>query len=97
MITATDTPQACLCFNLRKAARAVTQFYDAALEPAGLLLKTDAAIHAGISGGACVDARGRLVGIPTSSIADANAAGGLGLVTPLDLVPQEWRERFGWQ
>ena len=36
MSAATETPQACLCFNLRKAARAVTQFYDAALEPAGL-------------------------------------------------------------
>ncbi len=36
MNAATDTPQACLCFNLRKAARAVTQLYDAALEPAGL-------------------------------------------------------------
>ena len=36
MSTATETPQACLCFNLRKAARAVTQLYDAALEPAGL-------------------------------------------------------------
>ena len=36
MNAAADTPQACLCFNLRKAARAVTQLYDAALEPAGL-------------------------------------------------------------
>ena len=36
MSATTDTPQACLCFNLRKAARAVTQRYDAALEPAGL-------------------------------------------------------------
>ncbi len=36
MSATTDTPQACLCFNLRKAARAVTQLYDAALEPAGL-------------------------------------------------------------
>jgi len=36
MSAPTDTPQACLCFNLRKAARAVTQLYDAALEPAGL-------------------------------------------------------------
>ena len=26
----------CVCFNLRKAARAVTQLYDAALEPSGL-------------------------------------------------------------
>lgn len=27
---------ACTCFNLRRATRAVTQFYDAALDPAGL-------------------------------------------------------------
>ena len=26
----------CLCFNLRKAARALTQTYDAALKPAGV-------------------------------------------------------------
>ncbi len=26
----------CACFNLRKAARAVTQLYDAALEPSGV-------------------------------------------------------------
>ena len=29
--------QACACFNLRKAARAVTQLYDDALKPAGVL------------------------------------------------------------
>jgi DNA-binding MarR family transcriptional regulator len=28
--------QLCVCFNLRKAVRAVTQFYDAMLEPTGL-------------------------------------------------------------
>ncbi len=28
--------RACVCFNFRKAARAVTQLYDAALEPSGL-------------------------------------------------------------
>lgn len=27
---------ACTCFNLRRASRAVSQFYDAALDPAGL-------------------------------------------------------------
>ena len=27
---------ACTCFNLRKAARATTQLYDAALAPTGL-------------------------------------------------------------
>ena len=29
-------PENCTCFNLRKAARAVTQVYDAALQPVGL-------------------------------------------------------------
>ena len=29
-------PANCLCFNLRKAARALTQTYDAALKPAGI-------------------------------------------------------------
>ena len=29
-------PSNCLCFNLRKAARALTQTYDAALKPAGI-------------------------------------------------------------
>jgi DNA-binding MarR family transcriptional regulator len=28
--------RSCVCFNLRKAARAVTQLYEAALEPTGL-------------------------------------------------------------
>ena len=30
------TPVNCTCFNLRKAARAVTQMYDEALKPCGL-------------------------------------------------------------
>ena len=30
------TPANCTCFNLRKAARAVTQMYDDALKPSGL-------------------------------------------------------------
>ena len=30
------TPATCTCFNLRKAARAVTQMYDEALQPSGL-------------------------------------------------------------
>ncbi len=31
-----DGPSCCACFNLRKATRAVTQLYDAALAPSGL-------------------------------------------------------------
>ncbi|MBI5445035.1 MAG: winged helix-turn-helix transcriptional regulator [Deltaproteobacteria bacterium] len=33
-----DIGRSCACYNIRKAARAVTQFYDAALRPSGLRL-----------------------------------------------------------
>lgn len=59
----------------------------------GRLLKTDAAIHAGVSGGACLDAAGALVGLPSSSLADANQAGGLGFVIPLERWPSAWTAR----
>ncbi len=38
----------CICFNLRKAARAVTQAYDAGLEPSGLRV-TQFSILVGLS------------------------------------------------
>ena len=53
-------------------------------------------MHSGVSGGACLDAQGRLVGVPSSSLTDANLAGGLGFVQPLELVPAAWRELAGW-
>ena len=31
-----ESAEACACFNFRKASRAITQFYDAALRPSGL-------------------------------------------------------------
>jgi S1-C subfamily serine protease len=64
-------------------------------EPEGVIYKTDAAVHAGVSGGACVDPEGRLAGLPVASIADANAAGGLGFVIPIDRIPDEWRALIG--
>ena len=33
---AVQAAQACACLNLRKAARAITQVYDAAIEPSGM-------------------------------------------------------------
>lgn len=66
-----------------------------AREREGLVLKTDAAIHSGISGGAVLDERGRLVAVPCSSISDANLAGGIGFALPLELLPAEWRTRIG--
>jgi len=34
--TALEMGKSCTCFNLRKAARRITSFYDAALKPSGL-------------------------------------------------------------
>lgn len=31
-----DTPKLCVCFNVRKASRAITQLYDDFLQPSGL-------------------------------------------------------------
>ena len=36
LATGAEAARGCVCFNLRRAARAVTQLYDAALEPSGL-------------------------------------------------------------
>lgn len=36
MKTGSEILQSCACFNLRKASRSVTQFYDEILQPAGL-------------------------------------------------------------
>ncbi|HEX2116964.1 MAG TPA: MarR family winged helix-turn-helix transcriptional regulator [Alphaproteobacteria bacterium] len=35
-MAAAKAAQDCACFNLRKAARAITQMYDAAIEPSGM-------------------------------------------------------------
>jgi S1-C subfamily serine protease len=59
-------------------------------EQAGFEYKVDAAVHSGVSGGACIDAACRLVGLPSSSVSDANEGGALGFVIPLERVPAEW-------
>ncbi|MEZ5977949.1 MAG: serine protease [Planctomycetota bacterium] len=56
----------------------------------GRKIKVDAAIHSGMSGGACVDARGRLLGLPSSSVTDSDRSGSLGYVIPLENVPEAW-------
>jgi S1-C subfamily serine protease len=58
----------------------------------GDLIKTDASITQGNSGGAAVDAEGKLVGIPTSTV--ENGSGQSGFVRPVGLLPQAWRERI---
>lgn len=55
----------------------------------GLLLKTDAEITQGNSGGAALDERGLLVGVPTSTV--ENGSGQIGYVHPIDALPAPWR------
>ncbi|MBL8858269.1 MAG: trypsin-like peptidase domain-containing protein [Planctomycetes bacterium] len=56
----------------------------------GVILKTDAEITSGNSGGAALDERGRLVGVPTATI--ENGAGQIGYVHPVAGMRAEWRE-----
>jgi len=58
----------------------------------GNLIKTDASITQGNSGGAAVDADGKLVGIPTSTV--ENGSGQSGFVRPIGLLPPAWREQI---
>lgn len=67
-----------------------------AREVEGVLLKTDAEVHSGDSGGPFVDGLGRYLGVATSSLADVEKGGGIGYVVPLELIPEEWRARIGW-
>ncbi len=57
-------------------------------EEAGVLFKTDAAVIPGNSGGAALDDRGRLVGVPSANLSDGS--GLVGLVVPVSMLPAEW-------
>jgi S1-C subfamily serine protease len=56
-------------------------------------LKTDAEITNGNSGGAALDERGRLVGVPSATV--ENRSGQIGYVQPLTALPAEWRRSLG--
>lgn len=58
----------------------------------GLVLKTDAELQVGSSGGAALDARGRLLGVPSTLV--EVGAGQFGYVHPLQWLPPQWRARF---
>jgi len=48
-------------------------------------IQTDAAINVGNSGGALVNARGRLIGINTAMLSGDNGGGGIGFAVPVNL------------
>jgi S1-C subfamily serine protease len=49
-------------------------------------IQTDAAINRGNSGGALLDARGRLIGINTAIISQTGSSIGIGLAIPVNMV-----------
>lgn len=55
----------------------------------GVLIKTDAEITSGNSGGAALDEHGTLIGVPSSTV--ENGSGQIGYVHPIDALPQAWR------
>jgi len=61
----------------------------------GVVLKTDASIGAGNSGGAALDAGFHLIGVPVGAVEDAEVTSQLGYVLPVSLIPAEWKRRIG--
>ncbi len=58
--------------------------------PIGVLMKTDALIAPGSSGGAALDSQGRLIGVPTSENVLPEAVGRMSYIHPLTMLPEEW-------
>jgi S1-C subfamily serine protease len=56
----------------------------------GVLLKTDAEITDGNSGGAALDERGLLIGVPSATV--ENGSGQIGYVHPITALPRAWVE-----
>jgi S1-C subfamily serine protease len=71
--------------------RGVVSGYESA--DFGPVLKTDAEITTGNSGGAALDERGRIVGVPTSLV--EVGSGQVAYVHPLSALPAEWRDLLG--
>jgi S1-C subfamily serine protease len=62
------------------------------IAPFGTLIKTDASIGPGSSGGAALNADWRLIGVPTSENVDPEAVSRMSYIHPLSLLPPSWRE-----
>ncbi|MGA2033733.1 MAG: serine protease [Thermoguttaceae bacterium] len=60
----------------------------------GTLMKTDANISPGSSGGAALDSHWRLIGVPTFENVSPEAVSHMSYVQPLSLLPAEWRKKI---
>jgi len=59
-------------------------------KPIGTLLKTDAAISPGNSGGAALDSQWRLIGVPTFENIDPQAVSRMSYIYPVSMIPAAW-------
>lgn len=57
----------------------------------GSLMKTDANISPGNSGGAALDSRWRLIGVPTFENVNPDVVSRMSYIYPVSLVPKSWR------
>ena len=64
-------------------------------ERTGLRIKTDAFVASGSSGGAALDARFRLVGVPVFTMGDSDRSALLGFLVPVTELPREWWTLIG--
>jgi S1-C subfamily serine protease len=64
-------------------------------EKSGLRIKTDAFVASGSSGGAALDERFRLVGVPVFTITESEGTAQMGFLVPVTELPREWRELMG--
>ena len=58
---------------------------------AGTVIKTDAEIASGNSGGAAFDSQGRLSGVPTFTVGDSGDK--IGYLHPIEMIPAAWLRR----
>ncbi len=60
--------------------------------PFGTIIKTDADISSGNSGGAALDSEFRLIGLPTSVVPEPGGNAQVGYIHPVNVIPDAWRE-----
>ncbi len=65
------------------------------MTPQGLILKTDAVISGGSSGGAVTDGSWKLLGLPTFVVSDSAAQ--MTFFIPVDRIPRGWRELIRYE
>ncbi len=58
----------------------------------GTIIKTDADISSGNSGGAALDSEFRLIGLPTSVVPEPGGNAQVGYIHPVNVIPDAWRE-----